>query len=156
MSSDDEVLSDEPRNKAAPTLAAFLVSSFRQIVSRLFPSRQLSEGSPGRWRSLGTSMGKLAVCRSSLWAHKPKDRFLRGSGTGLAQNNFGRYHVRHGSFRLEDATCIGPMGAVQSKAKISRGLASRLTATFLKVQKKVMGKPSQKSKHALDSIGAFK
>ena len=71
-------------------------------------------------------------------------------------NILGRCNVWHGSFRLEDANFIGPMGAMQSKAKISRGLASRLTATFLKVQKIVMGKPSQKSKHALDSIGAFK
>ena len=92
----------------------------------------------------------------SQLAHKPKDRFLRGSGAGLAQNNFGRYNVWPGSFRLEDTNCIGPMGAVQSKAKISRGLASRMTTTFLKVQKIVMGNQSQKSKHALDSIGAFK
>ena len=52
------------------------------------------------------------------------------------QNILGRFNIWHGSFRLEDTNCIGPMGAVQSKAKISRGLASRLTATFLKVQKK--------------------
>ena len=46
--------------------------------------------------------------------------------------------------------------AVQTKANISRGLACRLTATCLKVQKIIMGKPSHKSKVALDSSRAFK
>ena len=92
----------------------------------------------------------------SQLAHEPRHRFLRGSGTGRAQNNFGRYNVWRGSLRLEDTSYIGLIGGSANYGKHLKGSGLQIDGNISESAKKNMGKPSHKSKVALDSSRAFK